>query len=391
MYFPYTAKELGRRKARTATHVLIVAVIATLLITITTVISAYSSAIYLPFKSSGADIVLQKQGNSTSGPADIRMPFGRVTFSDNEATSIASLPHVQNASESLILWDFDKGSFVSVEGIEPGSFMSDKLGSWIKEGNFIKSADSGKIVLESHFANFYGRKTGDQLTIGNSTFSVIGIIKIKEGSEIFSSNIYMALADAQELSGAGGVNQIYLKIDGLSNEGQVKHDIAAIDKNITALSGSSISASLSGVAGIYAQFYWLGIGLILSVAALLLFKINAADLLERRREMGILQAVGWTKGDITRHITSEALIRTMAGFAIGALASVAVLTSLSSVSLNVQSGALGDTATITVPLQISLLDIIVYFVLSAAISFIVSFALARRVSSQKPSENLRSI
>ena len=60
MYAPYVVKELTRRRSKTTTVVLTVAVIIVMVITSTTVMNAYSSAIYLPFKSSGSDIILQK-------------------------------------------------------------------------------------------------------------------------------------------------------------------------------------------------------------------------------------------------------------------------------------------------------------------------------------------
>jgi len=244
MYFPYVFKELIRRKPRTTTVVLTVAVVISMLILITAVMNAYSSAIYLPFKNIGSDIILQKADNRTTNTTKIRVPFGKGIFNDEEIIFLSSLDHVVNISKSLILWNFGQKGFVSIEGVEPDSFMSEKLSSWIVKGRFITREDNNKAVLESHFANFNHLKVGDNITIGNDTFEISGILKIKGRSPIFSSNIYLKLSDSQRISGIRGYNQIYLKVDDLANEELIKSEIKHVDNKIEVISGNSISASL---------------------------------------------------------------------------------------------------------------------------------------------------
>ena len=84
MYVPYIFKEVFRRKSRTLTNVLTVAVIIAMLLSVTAIMSAYTSAIYLPFKDVDSDIILQKSYNTTNLTSEIRLPFGRGTFDDGE-------------------------------------------------------------------------------------------------------------------------------------------------------------------------------------------------------------------------------------------------------------------------------------------------------------------
>ena len=42
---------------------------------------------------------------------------------------------------------------------------------------------------------------GDTLEINGRPFSVVGLLEIKEGSQIASANIYLPLQDAQDLLG----------------------------------------------------------------------------------------------------------------------------------------------------------------------------------------------
>jgi putative ABC transport system permease protein len=392
MYISYIFKEVSRRKSRTVTNVLTVAVIIAMLISITSIMSAYTSAIYLPFKDVNSDMILQKSQNTTNLTSEIRIPFGKATFNDTEMARISALPHISSISKSLVLWDFDKRGFTAIEGIETDSAVSKKLGSWVYQGRFINASDNNKAVLESHFAKFNRLKVGDNISLGGKTFNAVGILKIGEGSPIFSSNVYIKSSDAQSISGIKEYDVVYLKIDDISNEEAVKGEISRIDPTITAISSNYISTSLSNVLSIYDTFYWVGVGVMALIAVLVLFKVNAMALLERRRDIAILQSVGWTKKEITKQILFETSIQSMLGFVLGILASLAVIGLLSTISIQAVSTGLGNTqTTITMPLTLSPSIIADYFGMIVVISLLVSYLLARKIAAIKPSENLRSI
>jgi ABC-type antimicrobial peptide transport system permease subunit len=392
MYVPYIFKEVFRRKSRTLTNVLTVAVIITMLISVTSIMNAYTSAIYLPFKDVDSDIILQKSHNTTNLTSEIRVPFGIGTFNDGEIANVSALRHVQDISRSLVLWDFDKKGFTSIEGFEVDSAVGEKLGAWVTQGRFINGSDNKKAVLESHFAKFNHLKVGEEISLGGEPFEIVGILKIGEGSPIFSSNIYIKSTDAQNISGIKGYDQLYLKVDDLSNEEMVKEEISKIDPMINAVSGNYISASLNNVVNIYGTFYWVGVGIMALVAILVLFKVNAIALLERRRDIAIMQSVGWTKKEIARQILFETSLQAMLGFVLGAIASLAVITYLGTISIQSASTGLESTPTsITMPLTFSSSIIAEYFGLTIVISFLVSYLLAKKTAAIKPSENLRSL
>jgi len=399
MYAPYVVKELTRRRSKTTTVVLTVAVIIVMVITSTTVMNAYSSAIYLPFKGSGSDIILQKAdttgANVESGThlrPTIRVPFGKTLFNDDEVTDVSALKHVKNVSKSLIVWNYQKTDFISIEGVALPSLRGEKVSSWVDTGRFITENDSKKVVLESHFARFHHLKTGDSIALNGEKFGIVGTIVVGEGSQIASSNVYMTLSDAQNISAIRGYDQLYVKIDDLANEGAVKSEISRMNSTILSISGSSIAASLGNVATIYNEFYLLGVGILLLITILILFKVNAMGLIERRKDIAVMQSVGWTRREITRQITAEILLQTVLGFVVGVVVSAVLLLSLGSISI--QGPPVGlETAptTITVPLTLPPLAVGGSFILVFAVSLLVSYLLARRTAALKPSENLRSV
>ena len=111
--------------------------------------SAYATAIYLPFKDVGADLIVQKSGSQAANPpaGAIRLPFGEGIFSKDEISEIINLDHVETTAKALTIWQFDKGKFISIEGLEPDSFVGDKLKSSLMNGRFLKSTSPSFTVL----------------------------------------------------------------------------------------------------------------------------------------------------------------------------------------------------------------------------------------------------
>ena len=361
---------------------------------LTSVMNAYSEAIYLPFQGVGVDMIIHK---STPQSADapttsIRLPFGSGVFYQNEIDSIAALNHIKDVSKALVLWRFDKGEFISIEGLEPDSFIGEKYKSWVTSGHFLQAGDEHKAVVEKHFAKFYGLNLGDSLLLGSTPFEIIGIVSAQEQSQVSATNLYINLPDAQILVDTKGYSQLYVKLDVLSSENTVRSEVSQIDKDAVVISGSSIAASVSNVVKIYEKFRLLVLVIIAVILTLILFQVNTASLMERRKDIGILQTVGWTKANISRQIVSEIFVQTMFGFVLGIIVSILTLVGIGSISIQAQvSQSLGNNlSTLTAPLVPSIASIVQFLILTLGISIIVSFFLSRQLARMKPLTNLRN-
>ena len=390
----YLVKELTRRKGRTATNLLAVAVLVVIFVVLTSVMNAYTEAIYLPFQGVGVDMIIHK---STPQSADaptalMRLPFGSGVFYQSEIDNIAALNNIKDVSKTLILWQFAKGEFISIEGLEPASFIGEKYKSWVTSGRFLQVGEEHKAIVEKHFAKFYGLNLGDSLLLGNTPFEIIGILSAQEQSQISATNIYITLPDAQILLDTKGYSQLYIKLDTLSSQDTVRSEVNQIDKDAVVISGSSIAASVSNVIQIYEKFRLLALAIIAIILALILFQVNTTSLMERRKDIGILQTVGWTKANISRQIVSEIFVQTMIGFILGLIVSILILVGIGSISVQAQvSQSLGNNlSTLTAPLVPSIAAIAQFFVLTLGISIIVSFFLSRQLARMKPLINLKS-
>lgn len=395
MHFTYLIKELARRKGRTTTNVLAVAVLVGILVILTSVMNAYVTAIYLPFKNVGADLIVQKSGSqATNTPTSaIRLPFGEGIFTEDEISKITTLSHVENTAKALTIWQFDKGKFISIEGLEPDSFVGEKLKSGLTSGRFLEATDGDSIVVEKHFAKFYSLKVGSNLKLGDLNYQVVGIVAAQDESQVSAANIYMNLDDAQKLLGTSGYSQLYLRLDTLSSEDMVRTEISRIDTGAVITSSSSIAASLGNVVKIYDKFHILGSAILAVIVAFILFQVNTTGLLERKRDIGIMQAVGWTRRNIGGQIVSEVFLQTILGCIVGVVISFITLSAIGSISVqaNLSGGLSNDLSSLSVPLSMSAAAIGEFTLLALVISTVVSLLLVRRTSGMKPLSNLRSL
>jgi lipoprotein-releasing system permease protein len=151
------------------------------------------------------------------------------------------------------------------------------------------------------------------------------------------------------------------------------------------------------------RFGWLvGLaGVIVAVAALL--RSVTASLWERRRDIGVMCAVGWRRAEIVWQLTAEAVVVALGGALVGlGLAALATL-GLSQTTISVPvpwelsptphflpGGAQAMAVTIQLPAQIDLSAALIGSVLALACGAVVGLGLASRASQIKPAEVLAS-
>jgi ABC-type antimicrobial peptide transport system permease subunit len=307
-------------------------------------------------------------------------------------SAVAAVPHVAAVSPALALWQFDNGKFISVEGIDPASFVGTRLKAGIATGRFLESDDRDKVVLEKHFAKFYSLKVGSNLKVGDATFQVVGTVAVAGESQVSAQNIYMNLADTQRLLGTADYSQLYLRMDSLSSEDAVRSQIARLDPQAVTTSANSIAASLSNAVSIYQRFQVLGAAILALIVAFILFQVSVTGLLERRREVGVMQTVGWTGRDVSRQVVAEVVLNTLGGCILGLVASLAVVSAIGSVSVqaNLPGSLSNDLTTLSAPLALSLTSAVEFSVFALVVSLVVSLFIVRRISGMKPLANIRN-
>jgi len=412
MNYSYVLKELRHHHNRTLVNILGIGIGIALFVSINAVSTAYQKAVSLPFKNLGADIVVQRpekravdSGQPPASMRGIRLPFSNQLLPSEDLEKLKGIEGVDSMASSLLLWEFDKGGFRTIMGVDltQPSLGPVKVKEWLKEGRFPQK--EGEVVLEKHYAKFHHTQIGGTVEINGRLFSVVGLLEIKEGSQIASANIYLPLSDAQTLVGgdSNGVNIVYLRMKNPSLLSQVKTSIARQLNGVSVTSSDSSLELMGGVSKISDQFSFIVSIVALGGAVFLIVKAMLSNLVERSREIGILKAVGWTERDVQKQLMGEVFLQSLAGGVIGILMgyffsyllgflSIPVSTSW---ELNLLPAFAKDTAaaaqTVRLPVSVSVGLTAISLALSLVAGAMASYVMGKRTSRMKPAEILRTM
>jgi putative ABC transport system permease protein len=412
MNYSYVLKELRHHHNRTLVNILGIGIGIALFVSINAVNTAYQKAASLPFKNLGADVVVQlpekravDSGQPPASMRGIRLPFSNQLLPSEDLEKLKTIEGVDSMASSLLLWEFDKGGFRTIMGVNltQPSLGPVKVKDWLKEGRFPQK--EGEVVVEKHYAKFQHKKIGDAVEINGRPFSVVGLLEIKEGSQIASANIYLPLSDAQTLVGGDskGVNIVYLRLKSPSLLSQVKTSIAGKLNGVSVTSSDSSLELMGGVSRISDQFSFIVSLIALGGAIFLIVKAMLSNLVERSREIGILKAVGWTERDVQKQLMGEVFLQSLLGGVFGILMGYFFSYLLGFLSvpvstpweLNLLPAFAKDTAaaaqTVQLPVSISAGLTAVSLALSLVAGGMASYVMGKRTARMKPAEILRQL
>jgi putative ABC transport system permease protein len=413
MNYRYIFDELRLHHHRTLVNILGIAIGIALFVSINAVSTAYQKAVSLPFKNLGADLVVQKtekravdSAQTPTSMRGVRLPFSNQLLSSEDLQKLSSLDGVASVASSLLLWEFDQGGFRTVMGIDLSqpSLGPVKIKEWLKDGRFPEKP--GEVVLEKHFAKFRHAPLGGTISINSQPFTVVGLLEIKEGSQIASANIYLPVEDARNMIGteSKGVNIVYLRLKNPSLLSKVKIQIGKELPGVSVTSSDSFLELMGGVSKISDQFSLLVSLIALGGAIFLIIKAMLGNLVARSSEIGILKAVGWTERDVQRQLVGEALVQSLIGGIAGIVIGYCLSYALGFLSVPVATPweinllpafAKGtETAASTavrLPVSISAGLTGTALLLSLVAGAMASFFMARRTSRMKPADILRRL
>ncbi len=412
MNYSYVLKELRHHHNRTLVNILGIGIGIALFVSINAVSTAYQKAVSLPFKNLGADVVVQRpekravdSGQPPASMRGVRLPFSNQLLPSGDLEKLKTIEGVDSMASSLLLWEFDKSGFRTIMGVDltQPSLGPVKVKEWLKEGRFPQK--EGEVVLEKHYAKFHHTQIGSTVEINGRPFSVVGLLEIKEGSQIASANIYLPLSDAQTLVGgdSNGVNIVYLRLKSPSLLSQVKTSIARQLNGVSVASSDSSLELMGGVSKISDQFSFIVSLIALGGAVFLIVKAMLSNLVERSREIGILKAVGWTERDVQKQLMGEVFLQSLLGGVLGIVMGYFFSYLLGFLSIPVSTpwelnllpafakDAAAAAQTVRLPVSISAGLTAISLALSLAAGSMASYFMGKRTARMKPAEILRQL
>ncbi len=265
-------------------------------------------------------------------PPSIAVYQNVVGADEGLAQSIRALPDVTTVAGLRYGTTESNGQALEVLGIDPqtyAEFSSITFAEGDPAAAYTAMAEGRGALLTSVTAATMGVKPGDILPLetpnGQQPYQVVGI-----ANDILTfklNAIYISQANlAADFNKAEDVLLMVNVKEGADQEAvltQIQQLLEPYPQFTAQLTGAYRDTLIQTTNAAFYAFYVIGI-MILIPAALGVLNTLTINILERRREIGMVRAVGGSKRQIQRIVTAEALLLGLFGAACGVLAGVAM-------------------------------------------------------------------
>ncbi|MCA9959270.1 MAG: ABC transporter permease, partial [Anaerolineales bacterium] len=266
----------------------------------------------------------------------------RGAFAADVVAKVADTPGIALVAPSLVRplilppaqsLSADNGTSVTsfvVRGVDPE--LADKIDHIaLANGRFLQTADTNAILISNNLAQQTGLGVGDSLDLpaasGLVTFAIVGVTTGRPPQS--SEELFMPLAAAQALYNLPGqINTIEARFAADSDGETVRQ--AVLDKLGSgfklggATAGSEFASALEAANYIYNMFGIIAIIL----GGFIIFITFRTIIVERRRDIGMLRAIGASRKTILGMLLTESLVLGVMGTGLGILAGYAMAAGL---------------------------------------------------------------
>ncbi len=369
-------KELAFRRGRTIVTVASIAVSVTAGVMLWALATAYSQALHRPVETVGADVIVQMTGDIPPKLEGLVFPHPNALIPAEDAAQIKAMPGVVSTTRGVYMWELGGERYQSILGIDDGEAGLGGLNARLVDGKPLRPKDSAALV-DSDFATKNAIHVGDRLRVADADFPVVGVVDAARSGKLIRADVYLPLARTQVLAAVApqvlalypfrndDANLLLVKVDRERLEGVVDAIMKLLGKKGVVSSELSFREALSGVMFLSERMGLIIAAIIGLFAATFILRATASAVQERRREMVVLQAIGWAWRSIRRQVLIENALLAFAGVAIGltvALIAVAVMGGvsvtiefpwdLSSTPHFIPDATLDRMQTVTVPIAI---------------------------------------
>jgi len=316
-------KNLLRRKARTLLTAFGVAIAVGATVSLLGISDGFERSMALSLELRGTDIIVTASNVLDQLSSDLDQSYEKRILEVPGVAQVAPglLEIVSYSAESTDL-------SLLLQGWVPGSFLFEDLE--IVEGRLLAADDRRKAMIGATLAENIDKGAGDTLVLQRAEFEIVGVYR---SLSVFENGaVTMPLSDLQEIMLRKGsvtgfnvivdtdrsvdIDEICAKINALQDENGRSLGLSAMPTK-EYVSQSAHIRMAHGMA-------WVTSLIAVVVGAIGTLNTMIMSVVERVREISILRAIGWRKSRVVRMIVGEALLISVAGAIVGALAAAAL-------------------------------------------------------------------
>ncbi|MBN1114885.1 MAG: ABC transporter permease [Oligoflexia bacterium] len=297
----------------------------------------YETAIQKFTKAYSGHVQIHKRGY-----LDKRSIYSTLNESDNIESGFTDIPEIENwtkrvFSPSLAFRD-KKTSAASIIGIQPlNEAKTTSLSDTLKSGTYLPEIPSGNVIIGERLAKILDAGVGGEIvliaqgadgSIANEIFRVSGILKGGINSPN-SLNCYMHIKTAQDfLALYGRYHETAINLTHYSASEAVAEKLRTLVNNdeIDVEPWEVVQKSFYDAMTADKEGIWITVTILAVIVGLGVLNTVLMTILERKREFGILKALGTTPFQIFRLIVQEMLTLSVLAVILSCLLSLAVNT-----------------------------------------------------------------
>lgn len=187
----------------------------------------------------------------------------------------------------------------------------------VTEGRLLKAGDTNSAVVGKNLATKNNLQLGSTFTAYDEAFTVVGIFDT--GTVFGNDGLYIPLAKAQTLSEVSEITQAVATVDSVDNVAaavtSIKDKLGADRADVVANEENALTA----VESLYSveRVSMIGFVIALGAAAIVILLTMLMIVRERRREIGVLKAIGGSNRSIVSQFVTEALALVLISSAVG--------------------------------------------------------------------------
>ena len=192
----------------------------------------------------------------------------------------------------------------------------------VTEGRFLDPSDTDAVLLEQSFAASHAFAAGKTILLQNRLFQIAGIVNA--GIRPVKADVYMPYRDAERLISVRTWNPVHDEMNivlvesgGAEVHGRAIQDVRRVLGRENLVSSYSCSTPAAAAIGLHRKTLRMLTVLLIGYVILHVFRNQYASLVERRRELGILFSLGWTRARVVTMLVVEFGLQAAAGAIIG--------------------------------------------------------------------------